>query len=330
MDSVPVKTENVTLCLACQSGAGCPSVGEIAGQDGRVYELLKCFLCGSGFVYPRPSSKELSAFYAEYFGLCKTNIVDLGDRESIIRSNQAVIEDGVEFLSIILNKTGRKKNYKYLDVGCGHGFSVVAGNSLGLISSGIDLDESSVALGVETLGLNLTCEDFQSALDAKSDLQLVTMWQVLEHIEDFEDGIKSVRSALDSDGVFAGTVPNYSGIYARMRGLKWYMICPPEHLNFFSEKGLRACFERNGFEVVFLGTTLKTAAPLIQWGLRSKIESLRVRGHLGDSMAGFIRRMITLGKRYLVYLPLNALIYLFNLGGNSTFFIVRKKSSKES
>lgn len=328
MDSVPVKTENEMLCLACHSGVGRQSVGEIEGQDARVYELLRCCSCGSGFVYPRPSPQELSAFYAEYHGLCKTNIVDLGERESILRSNQAVIEDCVERLSMIVKKTGRKNNYKYLDIGCGHGFSVVAGNSLGMISSGIDLDESAVALGVKTLGLSLTCQDFQSVLKSKSGLQLMTMWQVLEHIEDFDKGIRSVRSALDTGGIFAGTVPNYSGIYARIRGLKWYMICPPEHLNFFSERGLRACFERHGFEVVFLGTTLKTAAPLIQWGLRSKIESLRAKGHMSDLLAGSLRRMITLVKRYFVYLPLNVIIRLFKLGGNSTFFIVRVLAQK--
>lgn len=299
----------------------------VRGIDDARYALNRCPECLSAFSLPRPSAEKLARFYSSYDSLVKTNILESNEKREFLRGNLAVIEDCQERLSWIFHLAKIPANSEYLDIGCGYGFSVYAGETYQLNSSGIDYDGVAVSYGKNALDLKLmvsSLEEFEKNTNQK--FSLITEWQVLEHVEDINSHLHSILNLLVSKGVYSGTVPNFGGIYSKLKKSKWYMIRPPEHLNYFTEKGLNNYFDKCGFDVLFMGTKFKTAAPLIQFGIRRKLNSLILNENTkGKWFFRALYRFFTLVKRNLFYFPLNLIICAFNLGGNSIFYVVQKK-----
>ena len=198
---------------------------------------------------------------------------------------------------------------------------------------GVDFDKAAINIGKKNLGVNLDaksieqlCKDRSASLS--NSFSIISEWQVLEHVSDVDEHMCSCFELLQPNGVYMGTVPNFFGIYARLRGSRWYMIRPPEHLNYFTPKGLSILLERCGFEPVYVGTTFKTAAPLIHFGIRSFLGKRidRTMSPIGSLLLRGVYRCLTLVKRYFFYFPINALICVFGLGGNSLLVVARKKN----
>ena len=53
-------------------------------------------------------------------------------------------------------------------------------------------------------------------------------------------------------GIIAILIPYHSSLIQKLISLRkkrWIMLCPPEHLNFYSKKFLKNFFEKNGFNL---------------------------------------------------------------------------------
>ena len=101
----------------------------------------------------------------------------------------------------------------------------------GYSAKGIDLDSESITYGKDKLGLDL---EIGTVYDIKDRFDLVTQWMVLEHTLEPGDQVKAIRDCLNNYGIYAGSVPNMGGWYAKLRGKNWYNIVPPEHINYFN------------------------------------------------------------------------------------------------
>lgn len=218
----------------------------------------------------------------------------------------------------------QKKLVRLLDIGCGYGQMVYAASLVGgYTAKGIDLGSESIAYGKDKLGLDL---EIGTVYDIKDRFDLVTQWMVLEHTLEPDDQVKAIRDCLDEYGIYAGSVPNMGGWYAKLRGKNWYNIVPPEHVNYFNNNNLRMMLERNGFEILFLGTIPRYASPSINFGIRKKLNKIisGVRSELLKSFLLRFYRLLTIIKRFFVYKLLNFIIMKFHLGGNGIFWVVRK------
>jgi SAM-dependent methyltransferase len=79
---------------------------------------------------------------------------------------------------------------------------------------------------------------------------LITMFDVLEHISHPRELLDQVRRSLDPRGVVHLTTPNVTSLSARVLGKRWYHFKPEEHLIYFSPKTLQLALEKSGFEVL--------------------------------------------------------------------------------
>ena len=193
----------------------------------------------------------------------------------------------------------------------------------GYSAKGIDLDSESITYGKDKLGLDL---EIGTDYDIKDRFDLVTQWMVLEHTLEPGDQVKAIRDCLNNYGIYAGSVPNMGGWYAKLRGKNWYNIVPPEHINYFNNNNLRMMLERNGFKILFLGTIPRYASPSINFGIRKKLNNIisRVRSEPLKRVLLRFYRLLTIIKRIFVYKLLNFIIIKFHLGGNGIFWVVQK------
>jgi SAM-dependent methyltransferase len=78
---------------------------------------------------------------------------------------------------------------------------------------------------------------------------VVTMWDVIEHLPDPASTLRAVHSALRPGGVFAVTTMDVEALFPRVAGRfwPWYMQM---HLVYFSRRTLGELLRSCGFEVV--------------------------------------------------------------------------------
>lgn len=143
--------------------------------------------------------------------------------------------------------------------------------------------------------------------------------------------VRQIYALLKPGVIFAGSVPNVGGIVAKLRGTKWHLMIPPEHLNYFNERSMKQLLSRFGFEVLFVGTIPLFAAPNFSFGIRAAILRLSRRVSIRplELVAKRLNRWLTLVKRYIVYKPLNMLIVKLGLGGDNLLFVARKNGDCE-
>lgn len=197
------------------------------------------------------------------------------------------------FLALDLAKrTGART---VMDLGCGAGRFLDRAREAGLQTHGLDLNDQAVA-AARARGHDVmsgTAEAF-AASQPTSRFDLVTAFEVLEHLADPAAFLRDAARLVRPGGHLAIAVPNDEGIY------RWFQLeprqWPPHHLSRWRRSDLRRLGERAGLEVVTLcadalrgvqiGGTLRTQGELEQRiGRRSSLPS-----RLWPALATFLYR----------------------------------------
>jgi len=131
---------------------------------------------------------------------------------------------------------------RLLDAGAGRGRFVAAARTAGWDARGI---EPSARGGTE-YGVVLQRAGIEDADVAPGSLDAVTLWHVLEHVEDPGGALTRVRSWLRPGGVVLVGTPNLASLQARLGGDRWYHLDLPRHRTHFTARGLRALLARRG------------------------------------------------------------------------------------
>lgn len=79
---------------------------------------------------------------------------------------------------------------------------------------------------------------------------LVTMWDVIEHLPAWELAIENINRILKPNGLFFFTTPDSSSLIARLLGRYWYHLHPIQHFHLFSRKNLIKILDKSGFDVL--------------------------------------------------------------------------------
>lgn len=94
--------------------------------------------------------------------------------------------------------------------------------------------------------------DLKSKLSeiSSSDFDVITMWHVLEHVEDPQEYILHLDKLLNENGILVVAVPNYKSYDAVHYKNFWAAYDVPRHLWHFSQNGIKQLFSKNGFELI--------------------------------------------------------------------------------
>jgi len=141
-----------------------------------------------------------------------------------------------------------------LDLGCGAGSLLEAARNHGWHAQGLDVS-SHAAKHVREQGFEVFEGELQEAAFPAAHLDVVTAAELLEHIFEPRALLEGVARILRPGGLFWTTTPHARGISARVLGLKWRCIWPPEHLQLFSIRGLKSLLQDAGFRDIRVDTT---------------------------------------------------------------------------
>jgi 2-polyprenyl-3-methyl-5-hydroxy-6-metoxy-1,4-benzoquinol methylase len=140
---------------------------------------------------------------------------------------------------------------RVLDVGCAAGYflDVMRGEGwdvLGLEPSAAIFPQTVERLGEDHARLGLLGE---VELEAGS-FDLITMWDVIEHIPDPVAAVREVGRLLKPGGKFLIETQNVSSTTARVLGRRWHHYKHAEHIYHFDPKTLADMLDRAEFEIL--------------------------------------------------------------------------------
>lgn len=172
---------------------------------------------------------------------------------------------------------------RLLDVGCGAGDFMGVAQGLGYAVEGIDISEASAEL-CRSRGFTARAGDFLTErFDGSFDL--ITMWDVVEHLRDPGAFLERARSLLSRDGLLFTKIPGFGdlsvGISSRVPRAAGTLLGAPSHVQFFDRRSLSALLSRTGF-----------AWESVEWGqARSAATGGSLKRRLGRSAGSLVRRL---------------------------------------
>jgi 2-polyprenyl-3-methyl-5-hydroxy-6-metoxy-1,4-benzoquinol methylase len=138
-----------------------------------------------------------------------------------------------------------------LDIGCGAGTMLRAMRHVAprwrLV--GIEPDPQA-ATAAQSYGLDVQQSRLEDACLEHAAWDVVTLWNVLEHLPDPLDTLRRVRALLAADGLLCLAVPMADSFDAWLFGRYWAGWELPRHFVMFNRATLRAMLAQAGFAIV--------------------------------------------------------------------------------
>jgi SAM-dependent methyltransferase len=196
---------------------------------------------------PPPTAAALSDLYARS-GHGLDQPAELSDLLEAERNFPNSTADASRIIATA-NRLDESGTNRAIDVGAGYGFYTKALLDLGYETTSLNPGEYENTAFRELVGhdpLPTMFDDFV----ADQPFGIVLMSQVLEHIPEPITTLIKVADVLAARGVFACAVPNFRSWRVRLLGVRDdSCLWVPEHVNYFTRRGLGFLFDRVGLSL---------------------------------------------------------------------------------
>lgn len=209
--------------------------------DGKFY-LYECPKCGFVSTQPKLSNQEMQKYYPEDYLSYPTAIDDektwhqRASRQRGVRRkcDFAVRESGVA--------TG-----KVLDVGCATGIFLKEMQNRGWQAYGIEPSDYAANYAKEQLKLNVTHDYLQADSFEANQFDLITLWDVFEHLPNPQETLHIIHKILKPGGVLLLCLPNPESWNRYWFKEAWAGWDVPRHHYGYKAKTLTQLLKKHGF-----------------------------------------------------------------------------------
>jgi 2-polyprenyl-3-methyl-5-hydroxy-6-metoxy-1,4-benzoquinol methylase len=228
-------------CAICSPGGQAENFLQARSGES-LFSYMRCSACGLVFLNPRPGAAEMFRFYDEdYYGE--------GDQK---------FRSGVEVLRRFFAREKARRACRYfpspgtvLDVGCGQGTFLRLMQRKGWKGQGTELSPGSASRAIQA-GLSVSVGEIGENQFPPFCFDLITFWQVLEHLRDPAAMLERIRPLLRRGGIVAISTPNVESWQARTFRGDWFHLDAPRHLFLFSPRTLETIMTAHGFRLLTL------------------------------------------------------------------------------
>jgi 2-polyprenyl-3-methyl-5-hydroxy-6-metoxy-1,4-benzoquinol methylase len=206
------------------------------------FDIVKCNKCNLIFVNPILDKEQYLKAYKskEYQKIMKS----LGEKSHMYRVNRFG-KERVNYLSNFF----KKKKIRALDVGCSTGFFLEAAKKKNWDCEGLELNPSAADFGKKR-GLKIYEQDL-SNFKTKKKYDIITLFDVLEHLADPKKIIEQAKKLLKNQGLLYVYVPNWNcASRILMKEKNCHFIWPTHHLTYFTPETLSYFFRRLKLKII--------------------------------------------------------------------------------
>jgi|ERR1051326_3080745 2-polyprenyl-3-methyl-5-hydroxy-6-metoxy-1,4-benzoquinol methylase len=135
---------------------------------------------------------------------------------------------------------------KILDVGCAAGFFVKAAADAGWDAMGVEPCRWLAEYGIKKLDAKIIPATLAEANFPDATFDVVTMWDVLEHVPDPIADLQEVFRILRPGGLLVVNYPDAGTWQAKLAGRHWWFFLSV-HLTYFTQNTIKAMVQKAGF-----------------------------------------------------------------------------------
>lgn len=260
----------------------CPACGG-HGRDRRYrvsdYDLHRCVSCGSEFLVLRPDGEVFDSNYWDHYKFVAYS--DEQSRADYAERYREVLEEAHKYTSSL---------HEVLDMGCGIGNFLSWAQEQSMHAVGAEVDPPAIA-EARSRGLEIHELDAIAEQVEPGSVDLVTMWDVIEHLVDPAAAVRDLVPLLRPGGLMVFETPDVA-FPLRPIAIAVRKVAEPirysevlyfaGHRTYFSTDGLGRLLEAQGLEV------------MTHMGMRSPQAKMRkLFDHLSEG-----RRGLTLGRLF--------------------------------
>lgn len=212
------------------------------------YELISCTKCNS--VSPNINFKNESKFIESVYN---DKIYTKKAFEAIFKNYQYRKKKfGKERYDYCIKRLGLNTKDKILDLGCGFGYFINYLKSKKIYAKGIEPSKNITEYCKSKLKLNVTSDKLEN--EKNNYYNLITLFDVLEHLKDPCTYFKTINKKLKKNGFCVAYTPNIHSFSYALMGSNQNTMLPFEHLCFFNEKSLKYLAQKSGFKITKIET----------------------------------------------------------------------------
>jgi SAM-dependent methyltransferase len=206
------------------------------------WSIVKCEGCGLVSV-------------SGHHAIGKAKLKDLYDKNYFTgETYNNYIDEYVERARLFNSKFSLLKRHlprlgRLLDVGAATGFFLDVARRNGYEVFGIEISEFASAYAREHLNLNVITGQIENARFPSEYFDIITMWDVLEHLPNPVQALQHARRLLKPSGILVIETLDVNCLNARILRGRWPLYTPPLHLFYFSKTTLGLILSRTGFRM---------------------------------------------------------------------------------
>ncbi|PJC67974.1 hypothetical protein CO015_05695 [candidate division WWE3 bacterium CG_4_8_14_3_um_filter_42_11] len=201
-------------------------------DDGQ-YEIWQCVSCKYAFLVNPPSQPELEKIYNQAY---------------FLQFQRPYVQKDAQKKFNFVKKIARLESQtQLLDFGCGIGDFLKIAKNYGLTPFGFEFSSYAADFVRRCHQISvISSTKLAPNLFPPHSFDIITCFDVLEHIPNFEQVLDLFRLWLAPQGSIFLTTPNIESLEAKILRSKWYGFSKiPQHVNYFSPASLNLVLKHN-------------------------------------------------------------------------------------
>lgn len=208
------------------------------------FDVIECQNCGLYQISPKLNTQEIEKYYPEDY-ICYLEAIE-DERNPFVRFNRFLGQR--KRCRQVMRRS--KKTGKFLDVGCATGIFLNEMQKRGWDCKGIEPDQKSVDYAQERFGLDVFCGVVEDANLPANTFDVVTLWDVLEHVYDLNTTISEIKRLLKPGGMIIAILPNADAFERHWFGAHWVGWEVPRHYRTFNPTTITHLLSTHGLEEI--------------------------------------------------------------------------------
>ncbi|MGH9277961.1 MAG: class I SAM-dependent methyltransferase [Acidimicrobiales bacterium] len=156
-----------------------------------------------------------------------------------------------------------RRSGRMIDVGFGAASTMEAAARAGWDVEGVEVSKPAVEHAQE-LGFTVKHCELHEAGYPDGHFDVAISSEVLEHVADPRGLLREIARVLRPGGLLWATTPHGRGISARLLGLQWSVVVPPEHLQLFSRSAMYRMFDAADLRITAIRTEAVNPIELVR------------------------------------------------------------------